>query len=300
LLSIVIVSYNTSELTINCLKSIYSETKRIDFEIIVVDNNSDDDTVSKIKTLYPLVKIVENIDNRGFAYALNVGIKHSSGDVVLSINSDTIIINHAIEKSYNFLIEHTEFQILGVKLLNADGSLQPSCRYLPSIGNCLSEAFFLTSIFPRSKVFGKYYMSYFNHDSTLQVEWIKGTYMMIRKEVFEKIGLFDDNYFLYSEETDFMLRAKRGGFKTVFYHDAEIYHLEGASSRKNPEKVYKMVHKTKLFFFRINYKFPERSLFVIIQHLAMLNRVIAYFVYGLIGFKPEYLKKSYHFLKAMM
>ena len=300
MLSIVIVSYNTSELTINCLKSIYSETTKIDYEVIVVDNNSVDDTIVRIESEFPSVKIIKNNDNRGFAYALNIGIKNSKGNVVLSINSDTIIIDGAISKSYNYLLSKPDVHILGVKLLNGDNSLQPSCRFLPNIFNCFSEAFFLNYVSPNNKLLGRYYMSYFDYNSTIDVEWIKGTYMMIRKEVFDKIGLFDDDYFLYTEETDFMLRAKRGGFRTVFFHEAQIYHLEGASSRKNPERVYRMVHKTKLFFFRKNYKFPERDLLVCIQHLAMINRVAAFFVYGVIRFKPEFIKKSYHFLKAMI
>lgn len=299
MLSIVIVSYNTCELTLNCLKSIYEQTKEIDFEIILVDNNSIDNTVSRIRNEYPSVKVIVNNENRGFAYALNIGIKNSIGDVILSINSDVIIIDRAIEKSYNFFIKNPQYGILGIKLLNQDGSLQPSCRYLPSIWNCFTEAFFLINLFPQSKLFGRYYMSFFKHDKTIEVEWIKGTYMMIKREVFDKIGLFDDDYFLYSEETDFMIRAKRERIKTIFFHEGEIYHLEGASSKKTPEKVYRMVHKTKVLCFLKNFKFPKREVLILLQYLSMVNRVIVYFIFGLVTLNKELLKKSYHFLKAI-
>lgn len=299
MLSIVIVSYNTSDLTCNCLSSIVEQTKEISYEIILVDNNSVDGTVDRVKSEFPEVSIIRNNDNRGFAYALNIGINAAKGDVILSINSDTIIIDYAITKSYRYLEENPDISILGIKLLNGDGSLQPSCRFLPDIPNCFCEAFFLTNIFPKSRFFGKYYMSYFDHNASIEVEWIKGTFMMIRKEVFDKIGLFDDNYFLYSEETDFMLRANRAGIKTFFYHEASIYHLEGASSGRNPEKVYERVHKTKIYFFRKNFKFPRREVLILIQYSAMINRVAAYFLYGILRLKPEYIKKSFHFLKAL-
>lgn len=300
MLSIVIVSYNTADLTSNCIKSIYDHTKEIDYEIIVVDNNSQDDSVSRIQREFPNIKVIVNKENRGFAYALNVGIKNSCGDIILSINSDTLIIDNAIEKSYNFLKDNLQYGILGIKLLNEDNSIQPSCRHLPDIWNCFSEAFFLVNIFPKSKIFGRYYMSYFSYDETIEVEWIKGTYMMIRKEVFDKIGLFDDDYFLYSEETDFMLRAKRKGIKTVFYHDAYIYHFEGSSSRKNPERVYKMVHKTKLLLFKKNFTFPIKQILICIQYLSVLNRIVVYFLYGAFKLNSDYLKKSYHFIKALL
>jgi GT2 family glycosyltransferase len=301
LLSIVIVSYNTSELTLNCIKSIVDETQCIDYEIIVVDNNSSDNTVEQIKLRFPNVVVITNQENKGFAYALNIGIHRSSGDTVLSINSDTIIIDHAIEKSYNFLNDNSDIQILGIKVLNADGSFQHRlCGYLPSITNCLWEACFLMDIFPKSKIFGKYYMSYFDYNSTINVEWIRGTYMMIKKSVFEKIGFFDDSYFLYTEETDFMFRANKANLKTVFFHEAEIYHLEGASSRKNPERVYKMIHKTKLFYFKKNHKSPTNQMLILIQYLAMINRIIAYLIFGVVRIDSKYLKKSFDFLKAIL
>ena len=300
MLSIIIVSYNTSELTLKCIKSIIDETQSIDYEIIVVDNNSTDNTVEQIKLCFPNVVVITNKENKGFAYALNIGIHRSLGDTVLSINSDTIVLNHAVEKSYNFLSNNNDVQILGVKLLNADGSIQPSCRFLPSIPNCLCEAFFLINLFPKSKIFGKYYMSYFDYKSTIKTEWIKGTYMMIKKSVFEKIGFFDDNYFLYTEETDFMFRANKANLKTIFFHEAEIYHLEGASSKKNPEKVYRMVYRTKLFYFRKNHKSPEKQLLILIQYLAMINRIIAYFIVGIVKIDFNYFKKSFHFLKAIL
>jgi GT2 family glycosyltransferase len=294
------VSYNTSELTLNCIKSIIDETKYIDYEIIVIDNNSNDNTVEQIKLHFPNVLIITNQENKGFAYALNIGIRCSSGDTVLSINSDTIVLDHAIEKSYKFLRDNSNIQILGIKLLNTDGSIQPSCRFLPSIANCLYEAFFLINLFPKNKIFGRYYMSYFDYNSTISIEWIKGTYMMIKKSVFERIGFFDDNYFLYTEETDFMFRANKANLKTVFFHEAEIYHLEGASSKKNPEKVYKMVHQRKLFYFRKNHKSPEKQVLIVIQYLAMVNRVIAYLIVGIVKIDSNYLKKSFHFLKAIL
>jgi GT2 family glycosyltransferase len=300
LLSIAIVSYNTRELAINCIKSITDETQDIDYEIIVVDNNSSDNTVEQIRLHFPNIIVITNQENKGFAYALNIGIGDSSGDAVLSINSDTIVLDHAIEKSYKFLYDNNDIQILGIKLLNADGSIQPSCRFLPSIANCLCEAFFLINLFPKSKIFGKYYMSYFDYNSTIDVEWIKGTYMMIRKSVFERIGFFDDNYFLYTEETDFMFRANKANLKTVFFHEAEIYHLEGASLKKNPEKVYKMVHRTKLFYFMKNHKFPEKQILILIQYLAMINRVIAYLIAGIVKIDYNYLRKSFYFLKAIL
>lgn len=247
MLSIIIVNYNTCNLLLDCLNSIYNTTN-INFEIIVVDNNSSDDSVFKIRSEFPEVKIIENRKNLGYAKAINHGFKESKGEIILFLNSDTIMIGDAIKETLNFLISRKEIGLLGCKLLNKDKTLQLSCRSFPSIWNYFTESFFLYKLFPKIKIFGKFYMSHFKYDKVQEVDVVMGAFMMIKREIFNKIYGFDEKFFMYSEETDFCYRAKNAGWKVVFYPNAEIIHIGGGSTKLIPEKMFIESHKSQIKF----------------------------------------------------
>ena len=239
ILSIIIVSYNTKKLLEECIESIIqnskTQTSSASYEIIVVDNNSQDDSVKMLKNLK--LKLIVNKDNVGFAKANNQGIKIAKGKYLLLLNSDTKIIEKDFfEKILKFLDSHLKVGILGPQLLWEDGKIQASGGYFPNLGRIFFWAFFLDdlpilgniihSYHPHTPSFywkNKYYQNYHQQD------WITGACLFIRKEIIDKIGVLDENFFLYVEELEFCYRTKKAGFEVIYYPKAKIIHLGGKS-----------------------------------------------------------------------
>lgn len=246
--SILIVNYNTSELLINCIKSIYKQTSFIEFEIIVVDNHSSDDSVSKVRKDFPNVKVIENNQNIGFAKANNQAINESTGEVILLLNSDTIVLDGAIEKSFRFFKDHPDAGVVGCKLMNPDRSLQPSCRSFPSLLNYLSESFFLYKLFPKSQIFGRPFMTFLDYKNIVKVDVVTGAFMMIKRDVLDHVGLLDDGFFMYSEETDFCYRVRKNGWQIYYYPGAQIIHIRGGTSEQLAAQMFLELHKSQIRF----------------------------------------------------
>ena len=304
-LSIIIVNHNTCELLINCITSVNGNSKTIDFEIIVVDNNSKDDSVSRMRELFPKVMIIENNQNVGFATANNQAIRDSKGEVVLLLNPDTIVVEGAIEKSYEFLCNHPDAGVVGCKLLNTDYSIQPSCRSFPSIWNHFSESFFLYKLFPKSRIFGRSYMTFFSYDRIMKVDVVIGAFMMIKREVFDDIGLLDESFFMYSEETDFCLRARQQEWEIYYYPDAQIIHIWGGMSDELPVNLFVELHKSLM---KYCYK-HHPSYYAHIEKIIIIIGVVLRYIHSQIiyvfnkeksinGRKKKYLKTLQWYMKG--
>jgi GT2 family glycosyltransferase len=232
-LSIIIVNWNGCDITKQCLESIYEQTKEIGFEVIVVDNGSNDLSCETIKNNFPDVRIIQNKENRGFAAANNQGIKESKGDFILLLNNDTIVLDKALEKMLAIAKENREAGIVGCRVLNADKSLQSSCFRFPSLLNLTLAAMHLDTVFPNHRFFGRERYAKANWKSITEVDVLTGCFMLVRREAYEQAGLLDERFFMYAEETDWCLRFKRKGWKVLYAPFGEIIHLGGASSRKN-------------------------------------------------------------------
>jgi len=232
-LSIIIVNFNTRQLLFNCLKSIFTETKNISYEVIIVDNGSTDDSLSFVKKHFPQVKIITNKKNLGFAKASNQGVTIAKGKYLLFLNSDTLILNKAIEKSLKFIIKNPQINILGCRLLNKDRSIQPSIGFFPQLKQLFLMMFFLDDIPFINRLMKPYQQSRIDfYCKTQEVDWVTGAFLLLSKKVINKIGGFDEDFFMYNEEVDFCYRAKKEGFKVWFYHEPEIIHLKGKSSQE--------------------------------------------------------------------
>jgi len=237
MLSIIIVNYNAGHYLENCLKSIYAETKKIPFDIWVVDNNSKDASVSMVRRNFPEVNLIENKENAGFARANNNAICKCTGDYVLLLNPDTLVLENAIEKMVKFMDENPQTGIAGCKVLNEDRTLQLACRRsIPSPGVAFFRLTGLGKLFPNSKRMAKYNLTYLNPDEANEVDAVSGAFLMIRKKVIDKIGKLDENFFMYGEELDWCLRTKKAGWKVIYYPDAEIVHYKGECSKSNSRK----------------------------------------------------------------
>lgn len=252
MLSIVIVNYNTERLLKACIESIYRETNGIPFDIWVVDNNSHDDSIQMIKNYFPKVNLIENKKNIGFSKANNMVISRSKSDYVLLLNPDTFVLQDAIEKMVRFMDRNPEVGISGCKVLNKDGMLQLACRRsIPSPRVAFYRLTGLSKLFSNSKTMAKYNLTYLDPDEPHEVDAVSGAFLMIRRKVVDSIGALDERFFMYGEELDFCLRAKKTGWKVMYYPGAEIIHYKGESTKSNSRKA-------TLEFYRAMYLFHKK------------------------------------------
>jgi hypothetical protein len=231
-LSIIIINYKSAQLICDCVKSIYAQNSSFNFEIIVVDNDSKDGSKEKILGIFPEIIWIEMNYNSGFARANNEGIKKSNSNVVLLLNGDTIIENNAIEKCFN-LFQFSEYVACGVQLLNADRTAQISGNYamkgglnyllpLPFLGNVLKSF---------ANVFGVKKPNVPDASAIVEVDWINGAFLMVKKPAIQKAGLMDEDFFLYAEEAEWCSRLKKVG-KLCIYGDINVIHLQGETSNE--------------------------------------------------------------------
>jgi GT2 family glycosyltransferase len=249
-LSIIIVNWNTRNILRDCLESVYTQTKGISFETIVIDNASADGSAEMVKSSFADVILIENTENKGFAAANNQGIQIARGDYILLLNSDTIVLDNAIEKTLQFARKLKDAAAVGCKILNKDMTLQPNCFMFPSILNMLLSSLYLYKIFPKSRFFAREQMGFWDRNDIRQVDVVTGCFILVKKTVLDDIGLLDEDYFVYGEETDLCYRFVKRGYKNYFYPNAQIIHLGGASSSQIKPKMALQLRASILFFFR--------------------------------------------------
>ncbi len=246
--SAIIVNWNTRDILRDCLKSIYVQTRDITFEVIVVDNASVDSSVQMIRTEFPQAVLIRNSDNRGFAAANNQGIRVAKGRYLLLLNSDTIVLDNAIARTVEFADSYPDAGVVGCRVLNQDGTIQPTCFMFPSLLNMLLSISYLYKLFPRSRFFGREEMIWWDKEDVREVDVIKGCFMLMGRQAISEVGVMDEIFFMYGEETDWCYRFHKAGWKVMFTPDAEIIHLGGASSRQmKPEMVLQLRGSILLF-----------------------------------------------------
>ena len=228
-LSIIIVSFNTRNILKDCLDSVFSNTSSISFEVIVIDNASSDNSVDMIKEEFPQVKLIENFDNKGFAAANNQGFKIASGKYWLLLNSDTVILGNVLEKSFEYMERNSAVGMMGCRVLNKDKSVQDTCFMWPSLLNIAILSTGLGRVFPRSRFFKRERMRGWRRNTEREVDAITGCYLFVRSSATLKIGVLDEDFFFYGEETDWCLRFSQAGYEVKFAPVGDIIHLGGAS-----------------------------------------------------------------------
>lgn len=249
--SIIIVSWNVRELLKKCLESIYRHRADLDIEIIVIDNNSGDDTVDMIKQNFPEIKVIGNHNNLGFGAANNQGIKQSTGDYILLLNPDTEIRNNALRKTLDFIKTNDRAGIVGCKHLNPDLTLQPSVRRFPKPLAIFLILTKLAKIFPTWPPIYKYLYKDFNYKQSQVVDQVNGSFMLIKKELLQEIGGFDENFFIWFEEVDLCRRAKKVLWEVWYFAQAEIIHHGGQSFKQQLTfKKQKLFFKSALYYFQ--------------------------------------------------
>lgn len=280
-ISIIIVSYNTEKVLLDCLDSIYPQIKKKAIEIIVVDNASKDKSVERLKQKFPLVKIIENQDNVGFGKANNQGVSRALGDWVLLLNSDTVVKSNFIS-SIESIIKNHELGVFGFKLLNKDGSIQPSAGFFPTLKRVLLQMLFLDDLPWVKEIYKPYQQSNSRfYLKTQEVDWVTGACILMPKAIYEKSGGFDESIFMYGEELDLCLRIKQLGYKVKYLTSPEIYHLKGASSNDGFKAAVIGEYHGSLYFYQKHYP-RQIALLKLFLGLGALLRV---FVFAMINQK---------------
>lgn len=249
-LSIVIVSYNVKYFLEQCLSSVERAVDGIDSEIIVVDNASSDGSGEYIPRRFPNVRWIACKENGGFSHGNNVGFSHASGRYLLMLNPDTIVTREAIHRSVEFMDTHPEAGAVGVKMINKDGTFAMESRrgiVTPWVSLCKATG--LCRRYPRSRLFGHYYMSYLDKEQINPIEMVSGACMFLRKEILDKIGFLDEDFFMYWEDSDLSYRILRSGHKN-YYLPHPIFHYKGESSIKSKLRYRYWLYSSLQIFFR--------------------------------------------------
>lgn len=272
-LSIIIVNYNVKHFLEQCLYSVFKSLKDINAEVFVVDNNSVDGSIALLKKIFPQVKLIENQTNTGFSAANNQAIKLAKGEYILLLNPDTIVQEDTFTKTLTFLDEHSDAGGLGIKMLDGKGNFLPeSKRGLPTPAVAFYKIFGLAKLFPNSKKFGQYHLTYLNKNKTHEVAVLSGAFMLMRKSVLDKIGLLDETFFMYGEDIDLSYRITQAGFKNYYFADSSIIHYKGESTKKSSVNYVIVFYKAMAIFANKHFSQNNAKLFNVLIHLAIYLR----------------------------
>ena len=249
-LSVVIVSYNVSHYLLQCLDSLQRALRGIDGEVIVVDNHSRDNSVALVHQAHPEVKVIENLHNLGFSKANNIALRQAKGQYALLLNPDTIVADNTIRDCIAFLDLHPDAGAAGVMMLNADGTVAPeSRRGVPTPLTSFYKLSGLCRMFPRSPRFGRYYLGHLPWQTPQQIDIVSGAFCMLRRSVLDKVGLLDEDYFMYGEDIDLSYRILKQG-ATNWYLPYPILHYKGESTQKSSFRYVHVFYQAMLIFFR--------------------------------------------------
>jgi N-acetylglucosaminyl-diphospho-decaprenol L-rhamnosyltransferase len=220
--SVVVVTYDALPWIERCLESVRGH------EAIVVDHGSSDGTLELVRRRFPDVRVIEQ-ENRGLAAGWNAGIRASTGRYVFILNADAWVVGAGLARLVEFTDTQPEAAVVGPRLLNPDGSLQRSVRAFPTRWRLATEYLFLRKLAPGSRLLNEFYGGGFDHQSVREAEFLMGAAMLVRREAIDSVGLLDEDFFLFSEETDWCYRFRAAGWKVLFYPGAEVMHVGGAS-----------------------------------------------------------------------
>ncbi len=296
--TIIVVNYNETKLLKNCIDSIINFTKNVSYEIVVVDNNSNDFDINALQQAYPDVVLIKNIDNKGFAAANNRGLAIAQGRFTLFLNNDTLFIENSLKEILRF-VNDREKVFVGCKLLNQDGTHQISIVNFDNISNIFGENFFLYKIFPRSKMFNKYYLHYTNPDETNDADAIKGAFIWGRTEDFRKLNGFDERFYFYNEENDLCYRLKNSDGKVIYYPGTSIIHIGGATTDKMPWFRFKNQSIAKIQFYQKHFSGLNFVFALFLHYTGIFIRIPIYVLGGILLFNKFLLEKSIYYFRTL-
>ncbi|WP_138189566.1 glycosyltransferase family 2 protein [Paenibacillus alvei] len=256
-LSIIIVNYNTKQLTLNCLASINQSITDYRFEVILIDNASHDNSIEAIADKHPQVRLIVNTNNLGFSKANNQGMHIAQGRYVLLLNSDTVIEPDTLDTMIRFMDEHPKVGVAGCKVVLPDGSLDKACRRgFPTPSATFYYVSRLSKLFPKNPRINAYHREDLDPDEEYPIDCLIGAFMMVRHEVIDQVGMLDEDFFMYGEDVDWCYRIKQAGWVNYYYPRTQIVHYKRASSRNKPFKITYEFHRA--FFVLYNKHFRKK------------------------------------------
>jgi GT2 family glycosyltransferase len=269
-LSVVIVNYNVKHFIEQCLFSVLKASENIACEVFVVDNNSVDGSVTLIQEKFPQVNLIVNKANTGFSVANNQALKIAKGEYVLLLNPDTVVQEDTFSKILAFMDVHPDAGGLGVKMLDGQGNFAPeSKRGLPTPEVAFYKMFGFSRVFPKSKRFGKYHLSYLPENQLSEIDVMSGAFMLIRKSVLDIIGFLDETFFMYGEDIDLSYRIKKAGFKNYYFPDTQIIHYKGESTKRSSLNYVVIFYKAMAIFSKKHFSGSNAFWFNALIHLAI-------------------------------
>ena len=272
-LSIIIVNYNVKHFLEQCLYSVQKAITGMQAEVIVVDNSSSDNSMDYLSPGFPSTRFIANKENVGFAKACNQGLQKSGGKYILFLNPDTILPEDCFQKCITFFESTKNAGALGVKMLDGSGKfLKESKRAFPSPMTSLYKLFGLSKLFPRSKTFSKYHLGHLAENENHEVDVLAGAFMMIKKEVLDNVGGFDETFFMYGEDVDLSYRIQKAGYKNYYLAETSIIHFKGESTPKGSMNYVKMFYNAMSIFVRKHYGGSKAGFFIFLFHIAIWLR----------------------------
>lgn len=272
--SVIIIAYNSCDFIPACLKSVRDACEGIDSQIIVLDNGSTEPIIPEIKNFFPEVEWIDSKENLGFGKGCNLAEKHATKPYLFFINPDTIISKNAFREMLKFMEEHPEAGTVGCRILNEDGTLQWACRRsFPTIVSAVSKTIGLAALFPKNKTLASYNMSYANPDEMIEVDAVSGSFFCIRRDVYEKLNGFDEDFFMYGEDLDLCFRTKKMGLHNYYTPVTNILHFKGQSCRTRRWGSYVDFYKAMLIFVK-----KHKDLYFVPNFLVSFGILFAAFV----------------------
>lgn len=272
-LSVVIVNYNVKYFLEQCLRSVVRAGEGLAMEVFVVDNNSVDGSVEMVQEKFPEVRLIANKENTGFSRANNQAIRVTTGEYVLLLNPDTVVEEDTFRKVVAFMDEHPDTGGLGVRMIDGSGKFLPeSKRGLPTPAVAFYKIFGLSYLFPKSKTFGRYHLGYLDADKVHEVDVLSGAFMLLRRSVLEKIGLLDEDFFMYGEDIDLSYRIQQSGSKNYYFPETRIIHYKGESTKKTSVNYVFVFYNAMIIFAKKHFSPSNASLFSFFIKIAIYLR----------------------------
>ena len=272
-LSIVIVNYNVKYFLEQCLHAVRKASDGITSEVFVVDNNSVDGSCAMMREKFPYVHLIENDQNLGFSKANNQAIRLARGRYILLLNPDTVIEEDTLKKCLDYMEKNPDAGSLGVKMIDGKGNFLPeSKRSFPTPRIAFYKMSGLAGLFPKSRVFSKYHLGYLDENQTHNVEVLPGAFMMLRRTVLDKVGLLDEDFFMYGEDIDISYRLIKAGFRNIYYPETTIIHYKGESTRKGSMNYVVTFYNAMIIFARKHFSRRMAKSYIMLINLAIYLR----------------------------
>lgn len=272
-ISVIIVNYNVEYFLEQCLNSTFKALENCKGEVFVVDNNSIDGSVDMVREKFPEAILIANKDNKGFSSANNQAMRIAKGRYVLLLNPDTVVEENTFEKCIHFMDKNPNSGGLGVRMLDGKGKFLPeSKRGLPTPDVAFYKIFGISRLFPKSKKFGKYHLGYLDEFETNKIEILSGAYMMMRKEALDKVGLLDEDFFMYGEDIDLSWRIVQGGYDNYYFPETNIIHYKGESTKKSSVNYVFVFYRAMVIFARKHFSQKNAKLFSFLINCAIYFR----------------------------